>query len=136
MSAVDWRGNDQVSWAIPAGTWAQDRKPCWLTDARALNGPRARCRIKIGGYNSASSFAATNSNARLSSTDGDGTKCLVFECLLCGCIVSLRLTPDGEVAEEIVIPSSRRRAATSACPPNELAPPVVKQKPWLLSAFK
>jgi hypothetical protein len=43
-------------------------------------------------------------------TDIEGTSYLLFECVLCGCGISLRLNAEGEIDGEIVIPAARKCA--------------------------
>jgi hypothetical protein len=42
--------------------------------------------------------------------DVDGVTYLVFECLQCGCGISLRLDSTGEIDGEFIIPPERKRA--------------------------
>ncbi len=42
--------------------------------------------------------------------DADGVSFLLFECLRCGCRVSLRLDSEGEIDGEFIIPPERKRA--------------------------
>ena len=41
-------------------------------------------------------------------TDGDGVSYLLFECLLCGSKIGVRLSAEGEVAEEFILSAQRR----------------------------
>ena len=43
-------------------------------------------------------------------TDAEGVSYLLFECLLCGCEIGLKLGPDGDVEDEFIIPTARRYA--------------------------
>jgi hypothetical protein len=43
-------------------------------------------------------------------TDDEGISFLVFECVLCGCGISLRLNARGEIDGEFVIPPARKCA--------------------------
>lgn len=43
-------------------------------------------------------------------SDVDGVSYLVFECVLCGCEVSLRLNSEGEIDGEFIVPPSSKRA--------------------------
>lgn len=43
-------------------------------------------------------------------TDAEGVSYLLFECLLCGCEIGLKLGPDGDVEDEFIIPTTRRYA--------------------------
>jgi hypothetical protein len=43
-------------------------------------------------------------------TDGEGNAYLLFECLLCGCEISMRLNAQGEMEGEFVIPAARKCA--------------------------
>jgi hypothetical protein len=43
-------------------------------------------------------------------TDAVGTSFLLFECILCGCDITLRLDSEGEVDGEFVIPPERKCA--------------------------
>jgi hypothetical protein len=43
-------------------------------------------------------------------TDAKGLSHLIFECVLCGSIISLRLNSDGDVDEEAVFPPARKLA--------------------------
>lgn len=43
-------------------------------------------------------------------TDVEGTLYLVFECLLCGCGISIRLNAEGEIDGEFVMPPARKGA--------------------------
>ena len=40
----------------------------------------------------------------------EGSSYLLFECVLCGCVVSLRLNAKGEIDGEFLFPPARRRA--------------------------
>jgi hypothetical protein len=40
-------------------------------------------------------------------TDVEGTVYLIFECLLCGCEISLRLNGEGQIEGQFIIPSAR-----------------------------
>jgi len=42
--------------------------------------------------------------------DVDGVSYLLFECILCGCEISLRLDSDGEIDGEFIVPPERKRA--------------------------
>jgi len=43
-------------------------------------------------------------------TDTDGISYLLFECMLCGCEISLRLDSEGEVDGEFILQPERKRA--------------------------
>jgi len=43
-------------------------------------------------------------------TDDEGISFLLFECILCGCGISLRLDARGEIDGEFIIPSARKCA--------------------------
>ena len=43
-------------------------------------------------------------------TDVDGVRYLLFECLLCNCEIGLKLSKDGDLEDEFIIPASRRYA--------------------------
>jgi len=43
-------------------------------------------------------------------TDTDGVSYLVFECVLCGCGISLRLDSEGNIDGEFIDPAGRKRA--------------------------
>jgi len=43
-------------------------------------------------------------------TDVEGLSYLLFECILCGCEISLRLNSKGEIDGEFVISPERKRA--------------------------
>ena len=43
-------------------------------------------------------------------TDSEGFSYLVFECILCGCEISLQLNSEDEVDLETVIPPARKLA--------------------------
>ena len=43
-------------------------------------------------------------------TDVEGVSYLLFECLLCGSEIGLKLSPDGDVEDEFIIPTARRYA--------------------------
>jgi len=43
-------------------------------------------------------------------TDAEGVSYLLFECLLCGCGIGLRLDSRGEIDGEFIIPSQRKCA--------------------------
>ncbi len=43
-------------------------------------------------------------------TDVDGVSYLMFECILCGCGISLRLDSEGEIDGEFILPPERRCA--------------------------
>jgi len=43
-------------------------------------------------------------------TDSEGLSYLVFECILCGCEISLRLNSEDEVDLETIIPPARKLA--------------------------
>jgi hypothetical protein len=43
-------------------------------------------------------------------TDVGGISYLLFECILCGCGISLRLDADGQIDAEFIIPPARKRA--------------------------
>ena len=43
-------------------------------------------------------------------TGDEGISYLLFECLLCGCGITLRLNSDGEVQGEFVLPFTRQCA--------------------------
>jgi hypothetical protein len=42
----------------------------------------------------------------------EGVSCLVFECVLCVCEVSLRLNSEGEIDGEFIVPPSSKRAGS------------------------
>jgi hypothetical protein len=43
-------------------------------------------------------------------SNGEGVSYLLFECLLCGCGIGMRLNPEGEIEGEFVIPAARKCA--------------------------
>lgn len=43
-------------------------------------------------------------------TDVEGRSYLLFECVLCGCGISLRLNAEGQIDGEFVIPEARNCA--------------------------
>ena len=43
-------------------------------------------------------------------TDSEGNSYLLFECLPCGCRISIRLNAEGEIEGEFVIPAARKCA--------------------------
>jgi hypothetical protein len=43
-------------------------------------------------------------------TGSEGFSYLLFECLLCGCEISMRLNAAGEIDGEFIIPAARRGA--------------------------
>jgi hypothetical protein len=43
-------------------------------------------------------------------TDVGGTSYLLFECILCGCGISLRLDSEGEIDGEFIFPRARKCA--------------------------
>jgi hypothetical protein len=43
-------------------------------------------------------------------TDVDDVSYLLFECVLCGCEISLRLGSHGEIDDEFIVPPERKRA--------------------------
>ena len=43
-------------------------------------------------------------------TDAEGICYLLFECLLCSCKIGLKLSRDGDLEEQFVIPTTRRCA--------------------------
>ena len=43
-------------------------------------------------------------------TDTEGVFYLVFECVLCGCRISLRLDSEGDIDGEFIVPPERKRA--------------------------
>jgi len=43
-------------------------------------------------------------------TDADDISYLLFECILCGCQISLRLDSEGEINGEFIVPPERKRA--------------------------
>ena len=43
-------------------------------------------------------------------TDVEGVSYLLFECMLCGCEISLRLDSQGEFDGEFIVPPERKRA--------------------------
>jgi hypothetical protein len=42
-------------------------------------------------------------------TSAEGVTYLVFDCILCGCQISLRLDSEGEIDGEFVLPPERKR---------------------------
>ena len=56
-------------------------------------------------------------------TDAEGVSYLVFECILCGCQISLRLDSQGEIDGEFILPVRRRarKALGARPPPNSVA---------------
>jgi len=42
--------------------------------------------------------------------DGEGVSYLLFECILCGCGISLKLDSEGDIVGEFIIPPERKCA--------------------------